>query len=48
MLRAMQGLRRLYGADRLDLRLLRNIGMSAVDRSGALKREFMRHAMGLG
>ncbi|MBP8924827.1 MAG: FAD-dependent monooxygenase [Pseudomonadales bacterium] len=48
MLRAMQGFRRLYGADRLDLRLLRNIGMSAVDRSGPLKRQFMRHAMGLG
>ncbi len=48
MLRAMQGFRRLYGADRLDLRLLRNVGMSLVHRSGPLKREFMRHAMGLG
>jgi 2-octaprenylphenol hydroxylase len=48
MLRAMQGFRRLYGADRLDLRLLRNLGMSAVHRSGPLKRQFMRHAMGLG
>lgn len=48
MLRAMQGFRRLYGTDRLDLRLLRNVGMSVVHRSGPLKRQFMRHAMGLG
>jgi len=47
MLRAMEGFRRLYGDDRLVPRLLRNVGMSAVHRLAPLKREFMRHAMGV-
>ncbi|MBK9665508.1 MAG: hypothetical protein IPO61_07145 [Gammaproteobacteria bacterium] len=39
MQRAMQGFRRLYGApDQLDLRLLHNVSMSLVHRSGPLKR----------
>jgi len=48
MLRAMEGFRMLYGADGPGVRLARNIGMSAVDALGPLKREFMRRAMGLG
>jgi len=48
MLRAMEGLRILYGNDSPGVRLARNIGMSAVHALGPLKREFMRRAMGLG
>jgi 2-polyprenylphenol 6-hydroxylase len=47
MLRAMEGFRQLYGDERLLPRLLRNAGMSAVHRLAPLKREFMRHAMGV-
>jgi len=47
MLQVMGGFRRLYGDTRLPVRLVRNIGMSAVNRLGPLKHQLMRHAMGI-
>jgi 2-octaprenylphenol hydroxylase len=46
MLAAMSGLRRLFGADDIGVRWLRNVGLRWVDRSGPLKREFMSQALG--
>lgn len=47
MLQVMGGFRRLYGDDRLPVRLARNIGMSTVNRIGPLKHQLMRRAMGI-
>ncbi len=44
---AMDGIKGLFGAPAAPLRLLRNSGLTAVDRSGPLKRLLARHAMGL-
>ncbi|WP_119167602.1 UbiH/UbiF/VisC/COQ6 family ubiquinone biosynthesis hydroxylase [Algihabitans albus] len=41
------GLNRLFSNDLPPLRLLRDLGMAAVDRAGPLKRLLMQHAMGL-
>jgi len=41
------GLNRLFSNDSAPLRLVRDLGLAAVDRSAPLKRLFMRHAMGL-
>lgn len=41
------GLNRLFSNDLPPLRLLRDLGMAAVDRAGPLKRMLMKHAMGL-
>ncbi|HEX9647833.1 MAG TPA: hypothetical protein VGB88_10060, partial [Alphaproteobacteria bacterium] len=41
------GLNRLFSNDSAPLRLARDLGLAAVDRSAPLKRLFMRHAMGL-
>ena len=41
------GLNRLFSNDLPPLRLLRDLGMAAVDRAPPLKRLLMRHAMGL-
>ena len=40
------GLNRLFSNDDPGLRLLRSLGLSAVDRVPPLKRLLMRHAMG--
>lgn len=46
MLAAMEGFKRLFGAQQLPLRWLRNAGLNWVDRSALLKRAFIRQAMG--
>ncbi len=40
-------LNRLFSNDAAPLRLARDLGLAAVDRSGPLKRFFMQHAMGM-
>ena len=44
---ATDGLNRLFSNDFGPLRLVRDLGLAAVDRSPPVKRFFMRHAMGL-
>jgi len=41
------GLNRLFSNDLTALRIVRDLGLAAVDRVGPLRRFFMRHAMGL-
>ena len=48
LLRAMDGFRIGYAIDDPLLRLIRNVGAAAVDRSAGLKAQLMREAMGLG
>ena len=48
MMSAMDGINRLFSNDRSPLGWLRNTGLSLANRSGAARRLFMRHAMGLG
>jgi 2-octaprenylphenol hydroxylase len=48
MMAAMDGFKRLFGERRLPVRWLRNQGMQWVARSGPLKHQLMRHAMGVG
>ena len=47
MLAATDGLNRLFSNDISSVRLVRNMGLAAVNASGPLKKLFMRHAMGL-
>jgi len=47
MMGAMEGFKRLFGQADPMLRLLRNTGMSWVNRQGTLKRKVIEHAMGL-
>lgn len=47
MMAAMDGFKRLFEQQSLPLRWLRNTGMRAVDQLLPLKRQLMRHAMGL-
>jgi 2-polyprenylphenol 6-hydroxylase len=47
-LAAMEGFKRVFGAQNLAVRLLRNSGLQWVDRSAPLKRMLIRRAMGLG
>ncbi|MFQ5765731.1 MAG: UbiH/UbiF/VisC/COQ6 family ubiquinone biosynthesis hydroxylase [Rhodospirillales bacterium] len=47
MLAMTDGLNRLFSNDIRPLRLVRDLGLAAVDRLPPLKRHFMRHAMGL-
>jgi 2-octaprenyl-6-methoxyphenol hydroxylase len=47
MLGATHGLEKLFSNDSRLLRLARDLGIAAVDRTGPLKRVFMRQAMGL-
>ena len=44
---AMEGLKRLFGAEDPGMRLLRNRGLSFVDRAASVKRAFAEHALGL-
>jgi len=46
MLAATDGLNRLFSNQIAPLRLARDLGLAAVNRMPALKRVFMRHAMG--
>jgi 2-octaprenylphenol hydroxylase len=47
MMAAMDGFKRLFAQRQLPLRWLRNSGMRLVDKSGPLKAQLMRHAMGI-
>lgn len=47
MMAAMEGFQRLFHADALPLRWLRNAGMQWLDQQGSLKSMVMRRAMGL-
>lgn len=48
MMATMDGFKRLFEADALPLRWLRNAGMRGVGAITPVKRQLMRHAMGLG
>jgi len=41
------GINRLFANDVFPVRLIREAGLAAVQRTGPLKRFFMQHAMGL-
>ncbi|MDE2460792.1 MAG: 2-octaprenyl-3-methyl-6-methoxy-1,4-benzoquinol hydroxylase, partial [Gammaproteobacteria bacterium] len=47
MIMALDGFKRLFGNQIPPITLLRNAGLSAVNRFTPLKSAFMRHAMGL-
>ncbi|TVP88233.1 MAG: 2-octaprenyl-3-methyl-6-methoxy-1,4-benzoquinol hydroxylase [Pseudomonadaceae bacterium] len=47
MMAAMEGFQRLFHADALPLRWLRNAGMNLVDQHSLIKGRLMRQAMGL-
>lgn len=47
MAAATDGINRLFSNDLVPLRLIRDLGLGAVNRTPPLKRLFMRHAMGL-
>jgi len=44
---AMEGFKRLFGADQLGLRLVRNMGMSKLNGLPAVKNTIIKKAMGL-
>ncbi len=48
MMSAMEGFKRLFAQRSPGVRWLRNAGMSRLDTLQPLKRQIMRHAMGLG
>lgn len=48
MMLAMEGFQRLFHADALPLRWLRNTGMRMLERQGIVKNTIIRQAMGLG
>jgi 2-octaprenyl-6-methoxyphenol hydroxylase len=47
LIAATDGLNRLFSNDVAAVRLARDLGLAAVNRMPALKRFFMRHAMGI-
>jgi 2-octaprenylphenol hydroxylase len=47
LMAAMEGFERLFQADALPVRLLRNAGLKMVDHSAEAKALFVRHALGL-
>ena len=47
MIIALDGFKRLFSNDSVPLSMMRNAGLSAVDRFTLLKRLFVRRAMGL-
>jgi 2-octaprenylphenol hydroxylase len=44
---AMEGFKRLFGAQNSTLRLIRNYGLSAINGLGAIKNKLIKQAMGL-
>jgi 2-octaprenylphenol hydroxylase len=44
---AMEGFKRLFGAQNSTLRLLRSYGLSAINGLGAIKNKLIKQAMGL-
>jgi 2-octaprenylphenol hydroxylase len=44
---AMEGFKRLFGAQNSTLRLIRNYGLSAINGLGAIKNKLVKQAMGL-
>jgi len=48
MMMAMDGINQMFSNARSPLQRLRNLGLSLVNRSGLARRQFMKHAMGLG
>jgi len=48
MMMAMDGINQVFSNARAPLSQLRNAGLSLANRSGMIRRPFMRHAMGLG
>ncbi|MFT6957587.1 MAG: 2-octaprenylphenol hydroxylase [Halieaceae bacterium] len=48
MMTAMDGFKRLFEQQALPLRWLRNAGMRGVGRLGPVKRQLIKHAMGIG
>lgn len=47
MMATMEGFKRLFAADNLAVRLLRNIGLSQVDKLKPVKNEIIKQVMGL-
>lgn len=47
MMTAVEGFKRLFAPIPLPLRWLRNAGMSALDKRGAIKNRIIKHAMGI-
>jgi 2-octaprenylphenol hydroxylase len=47
MMAAMEGFKRLFSADNLAIRLMRNIGLSQVDKLKPVKNEIIKQVMGL-
>lgn len=47
MMNALDGFKRLFGAEQWPVRLLRNLGMNCFDRAEPVKDRVMLHAMGL-
>ncbi|MDG1819426.1 MAG: UbiH/UbiF/VisC/COQ6 family ubiquinone biosynthesis hydroxylase [Porticoccaceae bacterium] len=47
MMAAMEGFKRLFAADNLAVRLLRNMGLSQVDKLKPVKNEIIKQVMGL-
>ena len=45
---AMEGFKRLFAADQLPVRLLRNLGMSALNQQTTIKNALIKRAMGIG
>jgi len=48
MMMAMDGINQVFSNARSPLQRLRNLGLSLVNRSALARRQFMKHAMGLG
>jgi 2-octaprenylphenol hydroxylase len=48
MMMTMDGINQVFSNTRSPLQRLRNLGLSLVNRSGMARRQFMKHAMGLG
>ena len=48
LLHTMTGFQKLFGADDLRLRLLRNVGLNVFDKLGTVKNQVRRAARGLG
>ena len=45
---AMEGFKRLFAVDQLPVRLLRNLGMSALNQQTTIKNALIKRAMGIG